>query len=324
MKTLTVPAIERSRPRPQTVPQLDPIRTEVWTITPDHAKVILSEYRYEHQRPISRATVKLYATDMREGTWNTGTHITFCVLGAQRYLIDGYHRLCAVIEAGHTTAFTVAFIPVQCFADIARHWAQMDNGKRRSGRDMVAVFEYTTITDLSKAWINSVQAAARFIMDGAQEANGAKRVMPSHEMTLFYLPYAEMYHAALSRKPYARNELGQSYLRRSVLAVALLTYRFAAPIDRNKVDAFWECVHGDGLEVGDPRRLAYEQIKFVNTGTGTRGKTSTPFDDFSYIGTCFTLWWDGERRKQKIRLPKHVEIRCVPPSSDWGISPKGA
>lgn len=298
------------------------INTETWVVTPERATQILKDHHYANQRPIRVMTVKKYAADMQDGAWNDGTHLTFCVLNHHLILIDGYHRLSALIKAQYTATFTVSFIPVTSMSEIAQYWAQIDSGRRRTPNDMIAVFDYQSITDLPKLWISATQAAASFLVGGGRNAREAsRRVVVTRDATLLYLPYTEMYYAALSRKPYTQNDTGKSFIRRSVLAVALLSYRYAAPIDKAKVDGFWECIWGDGLLVGDPRKLAYEQIKFVGvTGSNARPDVVAPEDDFRYLATCFNLWWDGQSRRRKLsHLPVDFVMRCVPAADQWAV-----
>lgn len=70
-------------------------RTELITITPAMATKWLATTK--RNRSLSPATVKAYAADMRAGAWKiTHQGIGFDVDGA---LVDGQHRLSAVIEA---------------------------------------------------------------------------------------------------------------------------------------------------------------------------------------------------------------------------------
>ena len=70
-------------------------RTELTTITPDMAKKWLATST--RNRSISPTTVKAYAADMRAGAWKiTHQGIGFNV---DRELVDGQHRLSAVVEA---------------------------------------------------------------------------------------------------------------------------------------------------------------------------------------------------------------------------------
>lgn len=298
---------------------LSGIEADVWAITPMDARRILTEHAYEKQRPIHRETMLRYAASMKEGAWEEGTHIRFCVLpSGHSVLVDGYHRLTALIEARHTTTCSVSFTHVSNMSDVARHWSQMDNGKRRSSRDMVSVFDYASITFLPPKWVSALQPAAHMLFTGGEDHSKAMRVEVVRDATILYLPYAEEYFAQAKQ---VAPEIGNTHLRRSVFGVALLSYRYAAKIDRPRVDAFWELLRNDGLGKGDPRKNAAMHIATVRIRGGTTSGSAkkilrTP-DDFAYVAACFNAWWD---RKSVYRIPQPdvFSMRCVPPAEEWG------
>lgn len=79
------------------------MKAEVQTITPELAKLYLGHN--ESNRTLRRTRVMQYAHDMKEGKWNlTGQGITF---GRDGNLLDGQHRLNAVIVAGVPVNFLV-------------------------------------------------------------------------------------------------------------------------------------------------------------------------------------------------------------------------
>jgi hypothetical protein len=72
-----------------------PVRSRVQKISPDKAVEMLAANTAN--RPLARSTVQAFAEAMRRGDWLV-THqgIAFDTTGA---LVDGQHRLAAVIEA---------------------------------------------------------------------------------------------------------------------------------------------------------------------------------------------------------------------------------
>ena len=79
------------------------MKTEIMNITPDMAIEMLS--RNSANRKLRDDRVKLYAKQMKEGKWHlTGQSITFAEDGQ---LLDGQHRLWAVIESNCTVPFVV-------------------------------------------------------------------------------------------------------------------------------------------------------------------------------------------------------------------------
>lgn len=73
------------------------ITSRVETITPDFARKLLA-HANPMNRPLHRATVGLYARAIKQGEWR----VTNEAIGvsAEGVLLDGHHRLNAVVEAG--------------------------------------------------------------------------------------------------------------------------------------------------------------------------------------------------------------------------------
>jgi hypothetical protein len=105
------------------------VRSRVQTVTPVRAAQMLAANTVN--RPLSRPTVRLLAEAMRRGDWVV-THqgIAFDVNGV---LVDGQHRLAAIIEADVAVALTV-------FTDVEEGtFDVLDTGKRRNASDVLAI-----------------------------------------------------------------------------------------------------------------------------------------------------------------------------------------
>ena len=83
-------------------------------------------------RPVKDQIVRQYARDMKEGRWvrESTTTIKFDINGV---LLDGQHRLWAVVESQSTTTFLVAR-----GVDLAERFVQ-DTGSKRSVRDILVI-----------------------------------------------------------------------------------------------------------------------------------------------------------------------------------------
>lgn len=79
------------------------MRFEQVDMTPELAKQLLG--RNENNRNIARGRVNALARDMASGAWKTTPHGV--VVGADGRLIDGQHRLHAVVKAGLTVPMVV-------------------------------------------------------------------------------------------------------------------------------------------------------------------------------------------------------------------------
>lgn len=135
------------------------------SITPAIAKELL-ELNTDN-RPVKERTVLLYSEEMKAGNWKfNGDSIRFSKAGR---LIDGQHRLMAIIKSGTTQIFNV-----QTGLD-DDSFAVIDIGKNRSAGDVLAMAKYKSPSILA--------AAAKIIMayDSGMLANNKN--MQKHERT---------------------------------------------------------------------------------------------------------------------------------------------
>lgn len=102
---------------------------DVIKVTPEMARKFLD--RNTGNRPQSQATINRYAKDMEIGVWKmTGDPIRFSKTGK---LIDGQHRMMAVIQSG----VTVSFVVIRELSD--EIFDVLDSGKGRSKSDILFI-----------------------------------------------------------------------------------------------------------------------------------------------------------------------------------------
>lgn len=102
---------------------------QIETITPAIATQMLAQNH--RNRPANNAHVEKLAKEMREGRWKlNGSTICF---DSQGGLVDGQHRLMAIVKSGHAIrSYVVRNLDNEVFDTI-------DSGKRRNGHDTFAV-----------------------------------------------------------------------------------------------------------------------------------------------------------------------------------------
>lgn len=121
------------------------MRTKVQLISPKRASELLDANTAN--RPLSRSTVRSFAAAMRRGDWLV-THqgIAFDRNGV---LVDGQHRLAAIIEADQPVELTV-------FTDVdPDSFDVLDTGKKRNAADVLAI-EGEKSTTLLAAMVRTV------------------------------------------------------------------------------------------------------------------------------------------------------------------------
>ena len=132
--------------------QTQTIAMKTMFITPDLARLILSHA--SANRPITENHVTKLARDMVNGFWEqTGEPIKFNEHGK---LIDGQHRLHAVVKSG----VTIEFVVITGLSVNSQD--TMDSGKRRSLGDQLSMRGYKSTNQL----------AAAIVLSGAWEKTG--------------------------------------------------------------------------------------------------------------------------------------------------------
>src|SRR5262245_19389750 len=100
MATLTLPPLTTNGTAPPPAPD---IAAQLMTITPQMAADLLKDR--PPNRPISKARVRLMIEDMRAGRWvDNGEPL---ILTEDLRVLDGQHRLQAVMDSGCTITFLV-------------------------------------------------------------------------------------------------------------------------------------------------------------------------------------------------------------------------
>jgi hypothetical protein len=220
------------------------MRSRVQTVTPKKA----AEY-LEHNtanRPLSQRTVREFAHAMRRGEWRV-THqgIAFDTTGA---LVDGQHRLAAIVEADVAVDVTVfTEVPVGAF-DV------LDTGKRRNAADVLAI-EGEKSSVMLAAMVRTV-----WLYENRPELSwsGGDAGMTNHQIV-----------QTLEQHPKLRDFIGTGEHIATATgmiksAAGAASYLVTQASDRDLSPWFEGIVDGTGLGKGDPR-LLFRRVMFAHT-----------------------------------------------------------
>jgi len=192
---------------------------KVITVTPELAKKWLSA-NAEGQRAIRKNTVETYAGDMLRGAWKLLPQMI--IFDENGKLVDGQHRLSAVVKADVSVRFWVAAAP-----GVSVHDA-LDRGTSRTIGDLLG-------------WHSSKVAVAVNLYKLMTMSLDPKRVTRD-EVILAHEYSKDDFEAVFPR-------LHRIYLPSAVAAACI----FARPLSPTDVDEFVGRVRtGAGLETGDP------------------------------------------------------------------------
>ena len=164
---------------------------ESTTVTPEMAKQLL-EKSPDYQRKIRKSAVATYARMMRNGQWESESVLQT----SQGFLVDGHHRLLAVIEAGVPVNFVI--VTHNGNDDPMKRYKTIDQNMPRSLRDVSRV-EYAqsesdsvmTMTDRSDLGAAASILESRFFKQPVKLSN-LEKLACTHVWEDEYLRYTEI------------------------------------------------------------------------------------------------------------------------------------
>ncbi len=256
------------------------IKTRTIVVTPRTAKTWLATN--SENRSLSSDWVNKLARDMRSGDFpNVGEAIKFDENGD---LIDGQHRLAAVVQSG----VAIEFLVVEGVPREYRY--KLDKGRKRSVAD-----ELTMRHGIPSAMM--VAATVRLVLQWQIEEVKSESYKPTDaEIVDFAVDNREAVAEAVRYGMNLRNDLGAS--PSATAAVFFLTRE----IDAATAVEFWTGLYkGAGLVEGDPElTLRNAIVKLSQNAVGT--KQIKPFL------AMLVYAWNAKRRGKKIRrlVPKKL------------------
>jgi hypothetical protein len=248
------------------------MKTEVRDITPSVAKEMLK--RNPNNRGLSDSHVKFLAREMMGGNWMfDGQPIRLTEAGG---LLDGQHRLNAVVESGTTQKFLI----VSGIESAA--FKVMDTGKVRSAADVFG------INGIKNAAVAS--ATAKFIMGhemgyATSDTQGAK--ISNTDILAYY-----------KKTPKIEEYIGTSgafykAFDRILTSSHIAGYRYLmGKKNYTKSDEFWNKVcYGLGLEKGCPAGILRKKLIADKMATASLGG----FDKKAIIIKAWNAYIKGQK-----------------------------
>ena len=274
-------------------------------VTPAIAQQILDRFNYANQRRISPPHVAKLAHEMTSGVWTPGSQIAFGVMPDQRvHLVNGQHRLAAVVQAQVSIEFQLLLIPCATLDDLHALYYRFDAVQR--SRTTEVVLQSVGVADhyhIPRTLAKAAYHAGLFIALGLRNVPGGSR--PAHLGTPDgalnaiepWWPYVRKYGDIIAEcdAPNFRRKLTSS----SVMAVALVTLKYQP----TKAAEFWSGVALNlNMEKGDPRRT-------LNIALNERSLLGIEQATMIACSVAWNAWFSG--RQLKI-LTVTVHSSCAP------------
>ncbi|MFH9863030.1 hypothetical protein [Streptomyces sp. NPDC017202] len=278
------------------------MRMEVLHVSPELAAEWLT--RNTSNRPLSKSAVQQLAGRIQRGEWQlTHQGIAFDEDGV---LIDGQHRLAAIAKAGMTVPLTVTHgVPRTAFT-------VMDTGRKRTGRDTLALAGEANSTHLAAAL-----RGLHLYLNAPNSAWSGGSSVTSNDQLL----------TMLDQHPGIRDALhhGIALNRACRITVTAATIGWYVTTQaRPDIDQTpWRegIVTGARLEPGDPRLTLRNTMLNLATGTTHRRRDDSR-EHLLYYLKAWNAWAEGRSIKLLRRSPNETmpRISRQPPAvSENGV-----
>lgn len=241
-------------------------------------------HRNSNNRPIRYKAVTQYANDMVGGHWkSTGESIKFSKTGR---LLDGQHRLSAIVEANATIEVVVNTGLEDSSFDV------IDTGRQRTGSDIL------TIDGISLSEARTAAAALPMIVNYSRGLPAHSSARPTNQALLDFWkqhPYVQpaSRYAALLPKRFPPISHGK----------AMFLHWLFAQVDQDSAEDFLAALFTGG-QLSMTESIYHLRNKFIESRM-----QGVPIRDGIQIHACFKAW-NLYRAKREVRSWRSVFPRA--------------
>lgn len=217
------------------------------------AKYILADMNYVRQRRITTDHVGKLAYQMKAGKWTPGSQIAFVRLpDGSMHLINGQHRLHAVIDSGMEIEFQILIVDVSSVDELHEsYWKQDGVLQIRTNHQILKSAGKAEEYEIQKRTAVAVYSAGPIIAHKLDIPSAFREGLGTPDGRLEaahpWWKQAKIYDELIKPAP---KPVKRRLLNASVTAVALITLK----AQEDKAREFWSGIaKNDGLAKSDPR-----------------------------------------------------------------------
>lgn len=264
-------------------------------IDPNIAKTWIQKFYYPYQRPLGKRQVVTLHDAMISDEFLQNTVISFAQLpNGKRYIIDGNHRLNAIIDSGTKQLFTVCVYSVNNIEEVADLYIKFDKHKRRTQFDTVCAYNVSEEFDLPKDFLNRAFGAIGLILNGFK-----KEWIPSEKEKIngirLYKNGVESYYSAFKG---SKQLIRKSLLRTAVMSIGIYTCEYNPAL----AVGFWKTIaEDDGLINKTPEKQLADFLKFSRMSGGQVIKGVTLTYIINYSAYCWNQFF--LKKNATLKLP---------------------
>lgn len=264
------------------------VNVYVQRVTPKIATEWLESRQYDYQRPINKRRVQQYARQMTDRQWLI-SDIKFAIVGGEKKLINGNHRLHAVVESRTIQTFTITEI-VCTPQEAADHYAKTDRGGARTTVDTFRTLEAEQVLGINRKQVNAAGAAVKTIL--ADFVSHNRGDVPDYRLWQEMLVYKYQIRDYFQVFVGATGDIRSAWLRSPVaaLGIVVLHYRPKMATDYLRGVAF-----DDGLHIGDPRKLAHRHLITTTMASSSQSRLKRITHNYHsrYLANTWNAYCEG-------------------------------
>lgn len=243
------------------IPMPTTTTASVRIVYPGDALMYLTNCKYHRQRNINPDRVSTYAREMVAGHFVQGTDLYMGVLQGKEYLLNGQHRLNAVIQSKMPTEFTIITKVVSSERELDDIYSNLDQQGNRTIIDTIRAHGSLFEGKYDAQILRSIAAASSLVLRGLVGApiKGRKPTQLEQIRRIHYWqPTMDIYLAAINKGNFAGRLRSSGYM-----AMGLLTCKYW----QDEATSFWEKVSsGENLSSRHPAFVLRNFI--INTRIG--------------------------------------------------------
>lgn len=218
-------------------------------LTAKGAEKLLQYTHYEKQRGLKFSNLDMLYREMNDEAFVPFSMIILAHEDGQFFLIDGNHRLNALMNTGGTTGFWLQVIESDLSKDTL--YSVLDSGRERTNYD--GLHALGTFDEFESKYRISTVGAVKKIYAGMESNAQLKRsAVELDRLMQPWLKLAREYFSLINKHPNAKHMRSTK-----LVSVGMLTLRYQP----EKARCFWSGIaQDDGLAQDDPRKYIVKQF----------------------------------------------------------------
>lgn len=247
-------------------------------IGPEIAQWVLDNCFYKGQEArmrTGRLSILRHVVRLRRGRWLAGSQIAFCrTPDGKLTLVNGYHRMNAIIQYGLPASFNVQIYDVNTSAEINARYSLFDRAKDSRIRPPMQANNALNVAgrlELSSTAAKQLIATVLLIQNGLRPIRpGDREALVEFDSLEDRIDLAEGWKKEAKALDDLYYRIGMEIKRKlfspSVFSVALITMRH----QQMKASIFWGAVaNNDGLRKGTPEHTLVQWLLTYRMDPGT-------------------------------------------------------